>query len=378
MANWVGERDVNADTLNMISLYVTFAAITFAVIVAFFAMRAGSGDRDAAAKWRARAKNLDGKMNRAHAVFGAYPGLILVWEEAMPTQIQESLTDWGAPTVYGSTAALASLVRFAEPGKPKEFAQRVLDGLADYNTLSQGNNDKTLRQFINELRQKGEAFSTTISMPGGKLIEADGSVAGAQVVVWLEDASIRGRDEKDAITKFEQEKLTTLSDPIAFIDIMGKAPFPMWRLSGTGRIVWVNDTYIRAVGGENLPHVLSAQIQLDKACAAQAQKVLSENILVKDARAIVMEGKRKPTLLTMFPVSGGVAGLAVDASEAEQLRIALKRHIRAHDETLNNMGEAVVIFGADQKMNFHNHAFSKMFSLEENWFKDRPCPRGMA
>ena len=51
--------------------------------------------------------------------------------------------------------------------------------------------------------------------------------------------------------------------------------------------------------------------------------------------------------------------------------VALKRHIRAHDETLNNMGEAVVIFGADKRMNFHNHAFSEMFGLDENWFKER-------
>lgn len=362
---------MNAETLNMISLLVTVAAVVFAVVVAFFAMRAGIGDRDAATKWRKRVKELDQRVNHAQSIFSAYPGLILVWEDAMPEQADANLADWGEPIVYGSTAALASLVRFAEPGKPKEFAKRVLEGLADFNTLARDGEAKTLRQLVNDLRTKGLGFSTTIAMSGGKLIEADGSVAGAQVVVWLEDASIRGRDEKDAITKFEEEKLTALSDPIAFMDIMGKAPFPMWRVSGTGRIVWANKTYIKAVGVDNLQQVLADQIQLDDGCVGQAQKVLSENILVKEARPLVIDGKRKPSLLTMFPVSGGVAGLAVDASETEQLRSALTSHIRAHDETLNNMNEAVVIFGVDQKMRFHNHAFSKMFGLEENWFKDR-------
>ncbi|MBL4871351.1 MAG: PAS-domain containing protein [Robiginitomaculum sp.] len=362
---------MNTEMLNMISLWVTLGSVVFAVVVAFVALRAGSGDRDAAAKWRGRAKALDKRVGRAESVFSAYPGLILVWEAAMPEQSGANTADWGEPVVYGSTVALASLVRFAEPGKPKQFAGRVLDGLADYNTLARDGDDTTLRQLINDLRTKGEGFSSTIALPGGKLIEADGSVAGAQVIVWLEDASIRGREEKDAITKFEQEKITALSDPIAFMDIMGKAPFPMWRVSGTGRIVWVNDSYIKAVSGESLQLVLAEQTQLDTACAAQAGKVLAENILVKEARPLVMNGKRKPSMITMFPVSGGVAGLAVDASETEHLRSALTRHIRAHDETLNNMGEAVVIFGADQKMNFHNHAFSKMFGLEENWFKNR-------
>ena len=352
----------------MLSLLVTAGAVAFAVMVAFVTMRASAGTRSSATKWRERAKALDQKMARAESVFGSYPGLVLVWEEQRP----DPSSNWGDPKVYGSTAALASLVRFAEPGKPKEFARRVLDGLADHNTVAAGDGEKTLRQLLDKLRRKGEAFSVTISMPGGKLIEADGNVAGAQVVLWLEDASIRGRDEQAAITKFEEEKLTALSDPVAFVDIMAKAPFPMWRMSGTGRLVWANTSYIEAVGAQDLQGVIAEQVLLDDECTAQAKKVMTQNGLVKEARPLVMGGKRKTSLLTMFPISGGIAGMAVDASEAEQLRMALKRHIRAHDETLNNMGEAVVIFGADQKMNFHNHAFSAMFGLEEDWFKERP------
>ncbi|NNC38229.1 MAG: PAS domain-containing sensor histidine kinase [Acidimicrobiales bacterium] len=358
---------MGSGTLDLLSLLITVGAVAFAVVVGAIAMRTnmvGGG----ANKWREKAKNLDHKIARTEAIFGAYPGLVLVWEENIP----DPSSDWGNPKVFGSTAALASLVRFAEPGKPKEFAKRVLDGLADHDTISSGEGTHTLRQLVSNLRRKGEAFSATISMPGGKLIEADGNVAGAQVVLWLEDASIRGRDERDAITQFEVEKLTALSDPIAFVDIMGKAPFPIWRMSGTGRIVWTNNAYLKAVGAENLQSVLDEQIQLDDACANQAKKALRDNALEKEARPIVMAGERKTSLITMFPISGGVAGMAVDASEAEQLRAALKMQIRAHDDTLNNMGEAVVIFGSDQRMNFHNRAFATMFGLEEDWFTDRP------
>ena len=259
---------MGSGTLDLLSLLITVGAVAFAVVVGAIAMRAtisGGG----ASRWREKAKDLDHKMSRAEAIFGSYPGLILVWEEKSP----DPSSDWGKPKVFGSTAALASLVRFAEPGKPKDFTKRVLDGLADHDTISSVEGTQTLRQLVSNLRRKGEAFSATISMPGGILIEADGNVAGAQVVLWLEDASIRGQDERDAITQFEVEKLTAFTDPVAFVDIMGKAPFPIWRMSGTGRIVWTNNAYIQAVGAQDLQSVINEQIQLDESCADQAIKL---------------------------------------------------------------------------------------------------------
>lgn len=354
--------------LDKLSLYVTIGAVVFAIAVAFVFMRASAGRREGIARWRTRASDLDQKLARIESVFAAYPGLVLVWGEKMP----DPDSDWGEPTVYGSTAALASLVRFAEPGKPKEFARNLLNGLANHNTISSDGDSSTLRKLVGDLRKSGEAFSASIALPGNKLIEADGNVAGAQVVLWLEDASIRAGDEKAAISKFENEKLTALSDPVAFIEIMGNAPFPMWRLSGGGRIVWANAAFVKAVAADDLAHVIEEQIQLDDGCVEQARQALDENTNVKDVRSLVLNGTHTSSLISMFPVSGGVAGMAVDASEAENLRAALKRHIRAHDETLNNMGEAVVIFGADRRMNFHNHAFAKMFALDENWFRERP------
>jgi len=103
----------------------------------------------------------------------------------------------------GSPAALASIMRFADPGKSSQLAMRVLDGLADLNTISEREDSQPLRTYIQNLRTKGEPFSISIVLPEGNIIEADGRVAGRQVVLWLEDASIRGEDEKAAISRFE-------------------------------------------------------------------------------------------------------------------------------------------------------------------------------
>jgi len=359
---------VLTETLD-IHLIVTAGAVLLAVLTSIFAFRASMSGGKADAGWKYKCAALDRQIGQLDSIFGAYPGLILVWEEAKP----DVASDWGDPRVYGSPAALASMMRFAEAGKTKDMAQRVLNGLADLNTISEAEETDTLRANIARLRRKGEPFSITVVLPEGNVIEADGRVAGRQVVLWLEDASIRGEDERTAISRFENNRITAEVDPVAFIEMMSRAPFPLWRMTGGGRINWVNAAYVDAVGAKNVRQVLDEQTHLDDQAAQQAKRSLNTNERVEDVRNIVLGGNNKSTSVTLFPVSGGVAGIAMDATEAEGLREALTRHIRAHDEMLNAMDEAIVIFGADKRMSFHNNALAALFDIEEGWFKDRPA-----
>ena len=346
-----------------LSLLVTGGAVAFAVTVGFVASRITAGPRQSAGRWKDRCAELDQSLARVDSVFGAYPGLILVWEEAIP-----SGSDWGEPKVYGSTAALASLVRFAEPGNPREFARNVLDGIADHETVS----GSTLRRYVGALRTNGDGFSATIKLPGGQVIEADGRPAGAQVVLWLQDASVRSEDARTAMSRFQDDKLQAAKDPVAFMDMMRRAPFPMWRVTGTGRIEWANDAYVKAVNAQDQADVLSGQIQLDEAAGEQTQAVLASNQRREDIRHVVVDGKRRSMSVTLFPISGGATGIAVDATETETLRETLTRHIRAHDETLNRMSEGVVVFSPDRKITFTNTAFAEIFALDPAWLQSAP------
>ena len=307
-------------------------------------------------------------MSKFDSVFGSYPGLILVWDE----KPSSPSGGWGRPKVFGSPAALASIQRFAEPGRSKDMALRILDGLADLDAIGERDGSLTLRNSLDILRRNGEPFSITIVLPEGNVIEADGRVAGGQAVLWLEDASIRGEDERTAISRFETQKLLTQDDPVAFIDMLGKAPFPIWRMSSNGKLVWVNGAYVSAVGAENMTAVLEEQIELDKQAAEESKTVLSTQSTLENIRRVNIGQDMKSMLISLFPISGGAVGMAVDASETEGLRSALTRHIQSHDELLNNMDEAIVIFGQDQRMSFHNTAFAELFNLEAGWFNDRP------
>ena len=358
---------MSLETLD-INLVITVGAVILALLASLFAFR-GAGQGESAGKnWKLKCAEMDRQIGRLDSIFGSYPGLILVWEE----NGAELASDWGAPKIYGSPAALASMTRFADPGKSKDTAMRILNGIGDLNTISEDIETETLRAHTARLRRSGEAFSISIILPEGNVIEADGRVAGRQVVLWLEDASIRGQDERAAISRFENNRITAEVDPIAFIEMMSRAPFPLWRMTGSGKINWVNDAYVDAVGGDNVRAVLDKQIHLDDEAAAQAKAVLTRQSRSEDVRHIVLGGQRKSTSVMVFPVSGGAAGVAMDATEAEGLREALTRHIQAHDEMLNAMDEAIVIFGSDKKMSFHNKAFAALFDIDEGWFRDRP------
>jgi PAS domain-containing protein len=61
-----------------------------------------------------------------------------------------------------------------------------------------------------------------------------------------------------------------------------------------------------------------------------------------------------------------------DVTEVEDMRDALKKHVAAHDETLNHIADGVAIFSAGRRLAFHNTAFAELWGLEQAWLGDRP------
>jgi signal transduction histidine kinase len=154
--------------------------------------------------------------------------------------------------------------------------------------------------------------------------------------------------------------------------MLGNAPFIAWRLSGAGRLQWVNESYLKAVEGKSLDDVLDKQIMLDQDVQTQAQKVISSKEESLETRYVVVDGERCAMRILMFPLSGGVAGMAFDVSEEENARETLDRHVRAHDDTLNHVSDAVAIFGADRRLNFHNKHFEEMWGLPPEYLREKP------
>ena len=76
--------------------------------------------------------------------------------------------------------------------------------------------------------------------------------------------------------------------------------------------------------------------------------------------------------IDLFPVSGGVAGVAMDSSETETLKRMLDRHVASHEAWLGKTGEAVISFSPDKSLRSFNPAFTKLFKLDPTWLHSGP------
>ncbi|MEO1040230.1 MAG: ATP-binding protein [Pseudomonadota bacterium] len=363
-------------SFELASLVVTAGAVAFGVAASVWAFRLTGGARAAQRMWRGRLTEAEDRVARADSVFGAHPGLVIVWDAPPDPKASQSGGDWGRPNVHGSPTALASMLRFADLGAPGGgsggAASALLDGLADFEARSAGGDETTLRQRLSQLIGEGEAFSLTIAGPSGRFLEADGRAAGSQLVLWLTDATIRGLEESGARARLDEARRVVAEDPLAFLDALNRAPAPAWRTSSGGRLEWANAAYVKAVGAQSLAEVLSAQTLLDPALTDQAAAALKTGEAKNAVRGAVINGERRLMEMQVFPVSGGSAGIALDVTSGEEAKAALKRFRRAHDETLNHMTEAVAIFDRAKRLVFYNRAFAGLFDLEEAMLNERP------
>ena len=88
-------------------------------------MRVSDGARGAAKKYKERSSELEEQVARADSVFGAHPGVILVWEgEALDV----AGDDVPPPQIYGSPVALADLLRFTDDAISPDPAVRIIEG----------------------------------------------------------------------------------------------------------------------------------------------------------------------------------------------------------------------------------------------------------
>ena len=348
-------------------------AAAFGIAALLWALRISDGARGAARKYREQEQRAREKLARAESVFGAHPGVIMVWEDA-DAEAQPNIpqSEWGLPNLYGSPVALMGILRFADDGTSEDPGVRILEGLAYLEARDGAGQDATLRERLKQLRRDGAPFSLTIIGPSGRFLEADGRTAGARAVLWITDTTIKGLEESGARARIEEARAAVARDPMAFLEMLGKAPFPAWRMSGAGKLQWVNRAYLKAVGAPGIDHVLDRQIMLDQHVTTQAQKTISGNAETDEMRHIVVEGERRAMRVKMFPLSGGIGGMAFDITDLESARETLEKNSKAHDDTLNHVADGVAIFGADRKLIFNNRAFQAMWDLDPSYLLDKP------
>jgi signal transduction histidine kinase len=356
------------DGLNA-QMLVSGGAAAIGIAALLWAVRVTDGARGAVKRFRVRAAELEDKLARADSLFGAHPGVVLVWEETGGA-IEER--DWGQPRLYGSPLALASLLRFSDAASASDPAIRIVQGLAAFDATDLSGAIVKLAPLIARLRRDGAPFSVTVSTPNGVFVEVDGRTAGPRAVVWIMDASVKGVEEGVARGRLEEARQVIARDPAAFLEMMSRAPFLAWRLSAAGKLEWANKVYLEALESKNLDQALARNLLLDQSVADRSRQAIEDGASIDEIRHVVLGGRRRAMRVVLFPIAGGAGGMAFDVTEAEQSRDTLAKMVKAHDQTLNHLAEGVAIFGADKRLIFHNRAFQQMWELDPAFLIERP------
>ncbi|MGR4865564.1 cell cycle protein kinase DivL [Caulobacter sp. LARHSG274] len=252
----------------------------------------------------------------------------------------------GAARLVSGEDALAVCARIL--GAPAD-AQGVVDALAGA--------DPDYAHKLAGLFERGEACAFEARAADGG-VSVEGRATGA--LAWLR------------LTAAAADQ-TGLPDAVRFATFLDGLVEPAWISGADGTPVWGNAAYLRVVGAASAAEAAREGKTVDRAADALAAEAAKVGELREVVRWVPIDGRRRALRFSAQPLEGGGVGVfSSDVTEVEDMRDALKKHVEAHDETLNHIADAVAIFSQSRRLAFHNTAFAELWGLEPAWLAERP------
>ena len=246
----------------------------------------------------------------------------------------------------------------------------VLDnmGVGSQNVLRFGqwlheNELRILDDAITDLRQEARGFELYLETQTGALIEVNGVIAGTAAIVRFQDLS-----EREQQTAHMQKDTAAMRDMLELRNtLLNALAEPVWLTNHEGRIIYANQAFHYASGYEpEKPDNTSFFNEATRARLADSKP------LFKGPAYAIAQGERRLFDVTQITTDKGEATFAHDVSALENLSDEMKRMMRAHSETLDQISTAVAIFGADQKLKFANQAFAMLWPLDTVFLESEP------
>ena len=153
------------------------------------------------------------------------------------------------------------------------------------------------------------------------------------------------------------------------------SPSPTWIVDATGRLAWANAAWLNEMKADTLEDAQTRNLSFDRGADTLIAEAARSGMRQEAFRWTAGGGRRRAWRVIAEPVTGGpgtVLAFAIDMTEAEETRDTLRRHVEAHDETLNHLADAVAIFGPSKRLAFHNTAFQQLFNIDPAWLDERP------
>jgi signal transduction histidine kinase len=326
------------------ALVLTFGVLLFAVVTAIALVRTRLRSASDETKLRDRIVTLKAERDRFNALLLSEPQILVSWAAAD-----------NEPDIIGDTTLVTAA----------SMPQRVLA----FGTWLEPDKAQAMEHAVDTLRANGEGFSMSLMTLAGRAIDADGRAIGGRAVLRLRDVNGLKRELTELHTRHdklvgETESLRMLIDAL---------PTPVWARDIAGALVFANSAYARAVEAKDATDALTRGLELlSRTAREEASRARAGGKPYLGRMPAIVAGSRRSFDVVDVPTRRGSAGIGIDATEAEAMRIELKRLGDAHRGTLDQLTTGVAIFSADQRLTFYNAAYRALWGLDAGFLDQHP------
>jgi len=330
-------KSITGDPILLIVIFVALAVFAWALL----AVRRMSRDDGAS---RRRIAELEVRLNQAEAAIAAEAHVLVIWRGR----------DNQPDRVVGSMHVAAQV-----PADPA--------GLLDFAQWLEPDSASALGDAVHALREDGTAFNIVVRTRANELLEADGRTAGSFAT--LRFRPLAGERRQITELAYDARKLGKQVERLSAV--LDASPLPVWLRSSDGKLMWVNQSYVKAVEAPDSGGVLKAGIEIADDAKIDKSAANPRTGFVGRAHAI-MGGAMRALNIYEIALNDGRAGFAIDMTALEEAEKELDRHIKAHASTLNKLDTAIAIFGPDQRLRFYNAAYASLWQIDRVWLDQRP------
>jgi len=302
-------------------------------------------------RWTLREANLSSeltgiraKLDRAEVFLAAEPQVVIAWTTAN-----------GEPDIEGDT----SLVTDAP------VARRILG----FGSWLPPDMAQRLDAAVERLRSRGEGFRLAAASLGGRHFEIEGRAVSGRAVMRIRDVS---GDRLDVVRLRERQarSLGELDGLHAMLDAIND---PVWMRDKDGKLLWVNQAYVRAVEAKDSADAILRSLELlEQSARSAAAEARRAGAPWHGRSALVFAGERRLFDITEVPTDFVSVGMARDMSDLESMRADLERQMQAHARTLDQLTTAVAIFDRKKRLVFHNAAYRQLWALDQAFVDQNP------
>jgi len=332
----------------LVTLAMAASVLGFSVVSAILLMRTRQRAAAQEAQLRADVQTLQAESDRFRALLFAEPQVLISWSAGDDR-----------PQISGDTALLL----------PQEVANAQPQRVLAFGTWLPPEPALQMDHAVDALLDKGEAFLLHLTTSTGRSIEAMGRAIGGQAILRIRELSGIRRELADMSRRFK-----SLQDESEMLrGFANAAPWPIWTRRASGELSFANAAYARATDAGSAADAVNRNLELlDSNDRGNLTRALNDNAQFAARLPIVVSGERRYFDVRALRLSGGSAGIAVDASEAAALGAALVRMAEAHRRTLDQLSSGVAVFDAQRRLAFYNDSYRRLWDLDRAFLDSNP------